>query len=116
MKLSALVVLGACLAPLASCDSASAPKQPTHRVARDQPKDQPAMPKVPDPTPALVTHPSFTAGKTLKLEGRLGHSVLPSYADTETYVFAHVSADPGAHAQADVPLALAIVIDRSGSM
>lgn len=113
MKLTALVVLGGCL--LGACDSASAPKKPVpRRVAI--PDTQPASLLVPDPPPPVLTKPSFTAGKTLKLEGRLGHAVLPSYADTETYVFAHVSADPGARAKSDVPLALAIVIDRSGSM
>jgi len=119
MKLPALVVLGACLLPLAACDSKPTPAprkpEPTQRVADPKVDTKSAGWIMPTPTP-IDTSPSFTAGKTLKLEGRLGHAVLPSYAATETYVFAHVTADPGAHAKADVPLALAIVIDRSGSM
>ncbi len=114
MKLATLAVLGTCLIPLAACDNASAPKKaPTRRVADRDVKPATLLP--PDPPP-VTTSPYFVSGSTVKLEARLGHAILPSYADTESYVFAHLTADPGAHAKTDVPLALAIVIDRSGSM
>lgn len=58
----------------------------------------------------------FQAGKTLTMEGRLGHRVLPAGADSDTYLFVDVSADRTRTALTPAPLNLAIVIDRSGSM
>ena len=58
----------------------------------------------------------FQAGKTLTMEGRLGHRVLPAGADSDTYLFVDVSAASSQKASVAAPLNLAIVIDRSGSM
>jgi Ca-activated chloride channel homolog len=57
----------------------------------------------------------FTTGKTLMLEGRLGHARLLSDRDNENLLFLNVTAgsDTGTTSR---PLNLAIVIDRSGSM
>jgi Ca-activated chloride channel homolog len=63
----------------------------------------------------IVDKSHFTAGKTLMMEGRLGHAVLPAGTDTETFLFVDVSADAGRTA-ARVPLNLSIVVDKSGSM
>jgi thioredoxin reductase/NAD-dependent dihydropyrimidine dehydrogenase PreA subunit len=69
----------------------------------------------PAPATPAVDHSHFTAGKTLMMEGRLGHAVLPADSDSETFLFVDVSADAGRTA-ARVPLNLAIVVDKSGSM
>ena len=66
--------------------------------------------------PLLRDRSTFTAGETLMLEGRLGHAVLPSATESETYVFLDIKADAKKTASVDTPLQLAIVIDRSGSM
>jgi Ca-activated chloride channel family protein len=68
-------------------------------------------------TPAAVAR--FTAGQTLTMDGRLGHSAIGHAASpggsAETFLLASVSgADSPAAAAA--PMNLAIVIDRSGSM
>jgi Ca-activated chloride channel homolog len=68
-----------------------------------------------DPPPALSDRSQFVAGKTLMIEGRLGHQVLPADADSETFLFVDVSAAAAA-ARTPAPLDLAIAIDRSGSM
>lgn len=58
----------------------------------------------------------FQTGKTLTMEGRLGHRVLPAGADSDTYLYVDVSADRTRAASTPAALNLAIVIDRSGSM
>ncbi|MBZ0235877.1 MAG: VWA domain-containing protein, partial [Deltaproteobacteria bacterium] len=75
----------------------------------------PSAPGAKTPPPPTIDRSHFTAGKTLMMEGRLGHPVLPADADSETFLFVDVSADAGRSA-ARVPLNLAIVVDKSGSM
>lgn len=65
--------------------------------------------------PAVDVHTSFSAGQTLRLEGRVGHAELRRGARRETYALVNVTAPTDA-AGASAPLNLAIVIDRSGSM
>ena len=60
--------------------------------------------------------PEFSTGRTLMLEGRLGHSRLLADKGGHTYVLLNVSAPADAGQSARSPLNLAIVIDRSGSM
>lgn len=115
MKLAPLAVLGTCLIPLAACDPAAPEAAADPEPRRPIVDTQPANLK-PPPPPPVTASPHFVGGNTVKLEARLGHAILPSYADTETYLFAHLTADPGAKAKDAVPLALSIVIDRSGSM
>jgi Ca-activated chloride channel family protein len=67
------------------------------------------------PAVALVDRSHFQAGKTLMVEGRLGHAVLPANTDNVTFLFVDVSA-ANAVARNPAPLDLSIVIDRSGSM
>jgi Ca-activated chloride channel family protein len=67
------------------------------------------------PVVAPVDRSHFQAGKTLMVEGRLGHAVLPANTDNETFLFVDVSA-ANAVARNPAPLDLSIVIDRSGSM
>jgi Ca-activated chloride channel family protein len=58
---------------------------------------------------------SFSIGRTLRAEGRIGHTRLSGDSDSETYLLVTVRAD----AQATGPAArrhLSIVLDRSGSM
>jgi Ca-activated chloride channel family protein len=88
------------------------PPQPGAAIAdlRKLPGDPPQAPQAP-----AVDKSHFTAGKTLMMEGRLGHGVLPADTDSETFLFVDVSADAGRTA-ARVPLNLAIVVDKSGSM
>jgi Ca-activated chloride channel family protein len=57
----------------------------------------------------------FTAGQTLMLEGRLGHTRLLADRENESFLFLNVTAEQAA-AAASRPLNLAVVLDRSGSM
>lgn len=75
-----------------------------------------AQPRIPDAPVVDTSKAQFKAGKTLMVEGRLGHPVLPAGEDSETFLFVDVSADAAARAFAPAPLDLAIVIDKSGSM
>ncbi|HMJ14957.1 MAG TPA: VWA domain-containing protein [Polyangiaceae bacterium] len=58
----------------------------------------------------------FSTGRTLMLEGRLGHSRLLADKAGHTYMLFNVSAPNEAAENVRAPLNLAIVIDRSGSM
>jgi Ca-activated chloride channel family protein len=69
----------------------------------------------PTAAPPRVDRSHFQSGKTLMVEGRLGHAVLPANVDSETYLFVDV-AGADAVAKTPAPLDLSIVIDRSGSM
>ena len=60
--------------------------------------------------------PSFSAGTTLVMEGRLGHPTLAAGRETETYLFLDVKAAAEGTARTTTPVNLAIVLDRSGSM
>jgi Ca-activated chloride channel homolog len=83
-------------------------------VAGDPTKAPPTKP--PPAKPAIDTsHAHFQAGKTLMVEGRLGHAVLPADTDNETFLFVDVAGADGV-ARTTAPLNLSIVIDRSGSM
>ncbi len=59
---------------------------------------------------------TFTAGRTIMLEGRLGHATLQSEKVGETLLLLTATADRVAATKASSPLNLSIVIDRSGSM
>jgi Ca-activated chloride channel family protein len=58
----------------------------------------------------------FTAGQTLMIEGRLGHSKIVKNAQGETFVMLEVRGNDASRAQVAPPVNLAIVMDRSGSM
>lgn len=76
-----------------------------------------ADPGLPD-RPATPDHPgaAFTTGKTLMMEGRLGHGKLLSSRDNQTMLLVNVSADRLGASSVASPLNLSIVVDRSGSM
>ena len=73
-----------------------------------------------DALPALVDKSSFVSGKTLMVEGRLGHGKLLADARGETYLFVDVRSElaeiEALGTRRFEPLNLAIVIDHSGSM
>jgi Ca-activated chloride channel family protein len=71
------------------------------------------MPKIPEPPPPDHSH--FQAGRTLMVEGRLGHPLLPANLDSQTFLYVDVSSSD-ALARTPAPLDLSIVIDRYGSM
>jgi Ca-activated chloride channel family protein len=73
-------------------------------------------PEDPRPTVPAFAGASFSTGKTLMMEGRLGHSKLLSTKDNETMLLVNVTADKGTVSNTSAPLNLAIVVDRSGSM
>jgi Ca-activated chloride channel family protein len=87
----------------------------------DPPKrNGPKVENDPIDPPKLVDKSTFVTGKTLMVEGRLGHARMLANAQSETYLFVDVrsevdSAQLGTSAGSE-PLNLAIVIDRSGSM
>ena len=66
--------------------------------------------------PLVVPPHELHLAGTVALDGRLGHAVVPAGKAAETYVYVDLKADPQRVAPQGVPLALAIVIDRSGSM
>jgi len=74
-------------------------------------------PALPEP-PQGPAHPgaSFSTGRTLMMEGRLGHGKLLSSKDNQTMLLVNVTADRAGSGAAASPLNLAIVVDRSGSM
>ncbi|MRG96496.1 vWA domain-containing protein [Polyangium spumosum] len=59
---------------------------------------------------------TFSAGATLRLEGRIGHARLEKGGTRTTYVMVEVHADADAGERRVAENHLAIVIDRSGSM
>jgi Ca-activated chloride channel family protein len=73
-----------------------------------------------NPPPQLVDKSTFVTGKTLMVEGRLGHARMLANASSETYLFVDVRSEVDGSQfgtrTAFEPLNLAIVIDRSGSM
>jgi Ca-activated chloride channel family protein len=91
---------------------------PTPSARADHPAAWRADP-VPDPDATVSSH--FVDGKTLLLDGRLGHATIARDArggSAGTFVLATIT---GADASPDQPIApppvhLAIVVDRSGSM
>src|SRR6185437_4154300 len=74
--------------------------------------EEPA-PDAPARTPEISR---FTDGKTLTVEGRVGHARLARTSTGETYVMLEVKGADGAVAKSAAPANLALVIDRSGSM
>lgn len=58
----------------------------------------------------------FTDGRTIRVEGRLGHGVIAAERDHETFLFVRAEAPADQAAAQAAPLELAIVIDKSGSM
>ena len=92
-------------------DTANPPKRNGPKV---EPDDRPELPK------AIVDKSTFVTGKTLMLEGRLGHARMLANATSETYLFVDVRSEVDSSGfgggTAFEPLNLAIVIDRSGSM
>ncbi len=59
---------------------------------------------------------TFIAGRTLVMEGRLGHAALLAERPGTTFLHVSVRPDPTVAATPTVPLELSIVVDRSGSM
>lgn len=88
---------------------------------RDPGPDSPDDPQRPADPPPIVDKSTFVAGKTLMMEGRLGHAKLLADTRGETFLFVDVRSDdlaldPFGAATSFEPLNLAIVVDRSGSM
>ena len=76
-----------------------------------------------DPAPSTTTAvqkaaagSDFVTGRTLMMEGRLGHATLAADQLNESYVFVDVRANEQLAAKTSPPLNLSIVVDRSGSM
>jgi Ca-activated chloride channel family protein len=87
-------------------------------TAKPDPKAK--QPQPDEPTPELVDKSTFVTGKTLMVEGRLGHARMLADARSETFLFVDVRSELddsqlGARTAFE-PLNLAIVIDHSGSM
>ncbi len=59
---------------------------------------------------------TFVNDGTLRVEGRLGHAALSADLGGETYVYLDVHPAEGLHPSEAPPLALSLVLDRSGSM
>jgi Ca-activated chloride channel family protein len=77
-------------------------------------------PKPDEIKPAIIDKSTFVAGKTLMMEGRLGHAKMLADAGGETFLYVDVRSETDALDQFGnrgfEPLNLAIVIDHSGSM
>ncbi len=106
--------------------SATAPEPaPTQARADAKPeakaKPDASKPDAQTPEPPLVDKSSFVAGKTLMMEGRLGHAKMLADTRGETFLYVDVRSELAALEQLGQrggfePLNLAIVIDHSGSM
>ncbi len=109
--------------------SATAPKadateqraDASSKDASDKPTPSDGDQATPDDPPALVDKSTFVAGKTLMMEGRLGHAKMLADSRGETFLYVDVRSEQAALDQfgdrtSFEPLNLAIVIDHSGSM
>ena len=67
-------------------------------------------------SPDQVDLSTFSAGSTLRVDGRVGHPRLVKGAAGETFVLLEVRSEGGARAATPAPSHLTLVIDRSGSM
>ena len=79
----------------------------------------PAAEQVPEKkeAPAVQSELSrFTDGKTLTVEGRVGHAKIARTGSGETFVMLEVKAADGVAQVNSAPVNLSLVIDRSGSM
>lgn len=57
----------------------------------------------------------FSAGSTIKVDGRLGHATLPASSPSDTFVMLELQGGEAAQAAAPT-VSLSLVIDKSGSM
>src|SRR6187551_125605 len=64
-------------------DKTDPPKRNGPKIEDDQPK----------PPPKLVDKSTFVTGKTLMVEGRLGHARMLANATSETYLFVDVRSE-----------------------
>jgi Ca-activated chloride channel family protein len=69
-----------------------------------------------EPAPPASELTRFTDGKTLTIEGRVGHTRIARTGSGETFVMLEAKTADTAAAQVRAPVNLALVIDRSGSM
>lgn len=99
----------------------------TEQRADASSKDDPVKPKddgdakdPKDDADPLVDKSTFVAGKTLMMEGRLGHAKMLADARGETFLYVDVRSETDVLDQLGnrgfEPLNLAVVIDHSGSM
>lgn len=105
-------------APGDEAERSAQPGKDVDPPERDGPWVEPD--KQPDVPKKVVDKSTFVTGKTLMLEGRLGHARMLANATAETYLFVDVRSEVDGSSfgsgSAFEPLNLAIVIDRSGSM
>jgi Ca-activated chloride channel family protein len=88
---------------------------PAAPVTAPVPASAPASVAAP-PTEAAVAAASFVSDGALRLEGRVGHAVLPSGESHETFVMLDVAAGQTEGVEARALAHVSIVLDRSGSM
>ncbi len=75
------------------------------------------VPETPPEAPAVPNELSrFTDGKTLTVEGRLGHARIARTGAGETFVMLEIKAADSVGQRTAAPVNLSLVIDRSGSM
>lgn len=83
--------------------------------AADEPAGAPA--EVAAPAEPAGPDPTFLAQSgALRVEGRLGHTALPSASGQETWLLVDVSAPEATDVESRAPVNVSIVLDRSGSM
>lgn len=113
MKVRTLGLLAAAGMMLSSVTvwSVTGPKRAPGPVATSDP----SVIARPDPNDGF-DGAQFSAGTSLKVEGRLGRAQLLAGRDNENFLFVDVQAERDAVGATSRPLNLAIVVDRSGSM
>lgn len=129
MRIAIVGVLAALGMTLTSAGvwSMTAPKQADDALTSspakrgDTPQGDPNVKPDDPPPPKLVDKSTFVSGKTLMVEGRLGHGRMLADARGETFLFVDVRSELDQLEQLGSrsgfePLNLAVVIDRSGSM
>ncbi len=124
MRMSAVLLLsllgmGASSTAVAWLTPRPTSPSPTASEARPaglQPRPSPAGSQEPVAVAAPSIPSTFSVPGTLRLDGRLGHAVLPGQQGSETFVLVEVGAPERAAVEGRAPVNLSIVIDRSGSM
>jgi Ca-activated chloride channel homolog len=121
MKLKTTAILAACGVFLSAAGAFAIPVQKTDTIATPDPSLTLAKVAAGTSDGSQVGGGArITAGDTLLVDARLGHTSLAKTVKGETFLFAQVTADDktatSSAASTAPPMNLAVVIDRSGSM
>ena len=118
MKLKTTLALALCGVLASAAGAFAIPTAPGTATKEPWTEDTSKLPGDPASLFEAKDPARITAGDTLAIDARLGHSSIAKNSRGETFLFAQVAAgdDKTGAAAAAAPMNLALVIDRSGSM